>query len=174
MTNVGGTTDKVLRIYTPITTTVIPVQFLGSDGSYQSFFSNGGVSFLKANDAGVSKFTSINNADSSGWMLNLVQSSGPQFSAVGISDGFYSGYSSYEVYGPNSGYALYTTDGSHNASFGNGYSAYFDDGINTLGFCDGSNMTVVNGSPAYTGPLNDSSNNPIADVVGGIITAVYY
>ncbi len=32
----------------------------------------------------------------------------------------------------------------------------------------------VNGTTGYTGDLNDSTSTKIADVVGGIITAVYY
>jgi len=33
---------------------------------------------------------------------------------------------------------------------------------------------TINGNGGYTGDLNDSNNNKIADVVGGIITATYY
>lgn len=53
-------------------------------------------------------------------------------------------------------------------------AGYFTDYTNSIIFCDGTNPITVNGSAGYTGDLNDSTSTKIADVVGGIITAVYY
>jgi len=46
------------------------------------------------------------------------------------------------------------------------------DGTGSLNMAGGS--LTVNGNPTYSGPLNDSASNQIADVINGLITGVYY
>lgn len=67
-----------------------------------------------------------------------------------------------------------------------GYAGYFNDPTGNIAYiCDGTYaVNTANGINAgnyyaggvqgYTGDLNDSTSTKIADVVGGIITAVYY
>lgn len=52
--------------------------------------------------------------------------------------------------------------------------AHFSDGSTTLSICSGGVPLTVNGITAYTGELRDSTSTLIADVVGGLITAVYF
>lgn len=81
---------------------------------------------------------------------------------------------------------FYGSGGAMKAEFGNSaYAAYFYDGLTTTYLCNsvyGLDTTgaanaasyYAAGVPGYTGALNDSSSTQIADVSGGIITAVYY
>jgi hypothetical protein len=47
-------------------------------------------------------------------------------------------------------------------------------GIETSANVQAGSIFVCQGVSGYTGPLRDSSSNLIADVVGGIITTVYF
>jgi hypothetical protein len=78
------------------------------------------------------------------------------------------------------------------AEFGNAsHAAYFYDGLTTTYICNSTYGLQTSGAiqaggvveasgfyatgiAGYSGPLNDSTSTQIADVVGGIITAVYY
>lgn len=71
------------------------------------------------------------------------------------------------------------------------YAGYFNDGLTTTEICNGtygvsttgailaggivdSSGYYIGGVEGYFGDLNDSTSTKIADVVGGIITAVYF
>jgi len=84
----------------------------------------------------------------------------------------------------NDTWAGYFTDGIFQAGLGSSYAGWFYDGGNQVYLADGTyainatgNIYVTNGMSSgigYTGDLNDSTSAKIADVVSGIITAVYY
>jgi len=84
----------------------------------------------------------------------------------------------------NDTWAGYFTDGTVQAGLGSFYAGWFYDGANQVYLADQTyainatgNIFVTNGASSgigYTGDLNDSTSAKIADVVSGIITAVYY
>lgn len=90
----------------------------------------------------------------------------------------------YAFYATNSaGIYVYLDDGTY-AINATGTSS-FNDGLNTTYLCNSTYGVDTSGSvnaasyyaggtPGYTGALNDSTSTQIADVVGGIITAVYF
>jgi hypothetical protein len=161
---------------------------LSIDPNYRYLYDTDGSSIVARWGAGDYKLYvnyGINSYDSSTLDLNgtLFVEGGSQKVGIGVSmlTGFYDlevlngiGANNITLAYYISAYNAYFDDGYYSANFCESYGGSISDGTNTVLIADGTNPLTINGSVGYTGDLNDGASNKIADVVGGIITTVYY